>query len=75
MALTGDDLKDFIEAYENAFGERLTVEQANELFFRLLHLYRLIRRTNAGTIAEGPVADRGGDEEPTREGGRTESSP
>ena len=44
MPLSPDQLDDFITSYENAFNERLTPDQANELFDRLLDLYARIRR-------------------------------
>ena len=44
MQLHGDELTDFIQAYENAFNERITPAQANELYLRLLHLYASIKR-------------------------------
>lgn len=43
MPLQGEELDDFIRSYENCFGERLTAEEANELFVRLLHLYQSIK--------------------------------
>ena len=44
MQLHGDELTDFIQAYENAFNERITPAQAKELYLRLLHLYASIKR-------------------------------
>lgn len=44
MPLYGDELTDFIQAYENAFNERITAAQANELYLRLLQLYASIKR-------------------------------
>ena len=43
MLLHGPALDDFIRAYENAFNARLTPEEANALYVRLLHLYRSIK--------------------------------
>jgi hypothetical protein len=66
MPLSDDQLDDFITSYENAFNERLTPDQANELFDRLLDLYARIKR-----VAEGnpdlPIIDAlGEDESPHR---------
>ena len=44
MQLHGDELTDFIQAYENAFNERITPAPANELYLRLLHLSASIKR-------------------------------
>lgn len=49
MPLSGDELEDFIKTYENAFNERITAEEANEMFSRLLHLYRRIKRMPAAS--------------------------
>jgi hypothetical protein len=46
MPLSADQLEDFITSYENAFNERLTPDQANELFDRLLDLYARIKRVS-----------------------------
>jgi hypothetical protein len=46
MPLSGEELEDFIKTYENAFGERMTAEEASELFVRLLHLYRRIKKVS-----------------------------
>ncbi len=44
MPLQGDALEDFIRTYEIAFNEHLTAAEANEMYARLLHLYRSIRK-------------------------------
>lgn len=54
MPLAGDELEDFIRTYENAFNERITPEEANEMFSRLLHLYRRIKRLQDDPEAAPP---------------------
>ncbi len=44
MLITEDELRQFIEAYEQEFGKELPREQALEMATRLLSLYRVIMR-------------------------------
>jgi hypothetical protein len=46
MQLDGEQLEDFIKSYENAFDERITAEQANEIHARLLDLYARIKKVH-----------------------------
>lgn len=59
MLLQGDELQDFLNAYESAFNERLSAEAANALYMRLLHFYRSIK----------PMAEKG-----RRKGEHTENA-
>lgn len=63
MPLSPDQLDDFIRSYESAFNERLTPDQANELFDRLLDLYARIKRVS-DQDAQLPVIEAEGDELP-----------
>lgn len=66
MPLSPDQLDDFIASYKNAFNERLTPDQANEIFDRLLDLYARIKRV-ADEEPELPTIDTlGEDERPRR---------
>lgn len=67
MPLSPDQLNDFITSYENAFNERLTPDQAHELFDRLLDLYARIKRV-ADQEPELPTIEAlGGDEQSPRQ--------
>jgi hypothetical protein len=56
MPIHRDHLDDFINAYENAFNEQLTPDQAHELFDRLLDLYSRIKRVS-DRMKGGPDSD------------------
>lgn len=57
MPISDEDLDGFMKAYEKSFGEPISRDEAQEMFSRLLHLYRRIRRAelqfqNTGTTDE-----------------------
>ena len=44
MQISNQHLKKFAEIYEREFGERISLEEAREIIFRLLTLMRLVSR-------------------------------
>jgi hypothetical protein len=43
MTLEGPELEDFIQRFENCFGDRLSASAANEMYARLMELYRMLK--------------------------------
>ena len=48
MPISDEDLEEFINRYEKAFGERLSSADATDMARRLIHLYKILLRPLPG---------------------------